>query len=54
MLEALFYNPYIYVRIMAKPMNWALDPRQPRKAMQKAAIAKATAASRKSKNTSEE
>lgn len=54
MLEALFYNPYIYVRIMAKPMNWALDPRQPRKAMQKAAIAKATAASRKSKKTSDE
>lgn len=54
MLEAQFYNPYIYVRIMAKPMNWALDPRQPRKAMQKAAIAKATAASRKPKKNSEE
>lgn len=47
MLEAQFYNPYIYVRIMAKPMNWALDPRQPRKAMQKAAIAKATGAGKK-------
>lgn len=32
---------------MAKSMNWALDPRQPRRAQRTAAIAKATPASQK-------
>ena len=32
---------------MAKSMNWALDPRQPRRAQRTAALAKATAASQK-------
>ena len=39
---------------MAKSMNWALDPRQPRRAQRAAAIAKATAASQKPKEETAE